>query len=469
MKNSGSARRRSSSRKALVVWLAAQLVYITAVAGRSSFGVAGLEAMDRFEIPAATLSLFTVVQLAVYSLAQIPVGMLQDRIGTRKVLTCGAMIMALGQILLGMADNLALALGARILIGLGDATAFTSAIRLIPVWFNPGAAPMMTQLTGVTGQLGQVISSFPFAWALHEYGWQSSFVALGLAGLTAAVLAWLGVRDRPERDRSQAAPESGMPDVPDVPSMLSTFKEPGTWLGFWTHYVGGFPAMVFMLIWGVPFLQIANGMSAGLAAGIIVIQPIAGIVTGPLIGRLTGLHPLRRTWLVYGAALATIVAWLPLLLREGPAPLWMIIVLLCALSLSASASAIAFDFVRTSVHPARAGTANGLANMGGFSATLLTAWLIGVALDYFAADGVYGPEDYRAAMALQAVVMAVGLVGVAVTKRRTRRRMAELGTVVPPIREAIKRDWRTRAGRDEAGNPRKFGRQNPGGEDRRRR
>ncbi|MFT0847878.1 MFS transporter [Actinomycetaceae bacterium L2_0104] len=432
------ARRRSSSgngRKALTVWLAAQAVYIIAVAGRSSFGVAGLQAMDRFEIPAATLSLFTVVQLGVYSLAQIPVGILLDRIGVRKVIAGGALVMATGQIALGLADDLTLALSARILIGLGDAAAFTSVIRLIPAWFTPGAASMMTQLTGVTGQLGQVISSFPFAWALREYGWQSAFIALGAAGVLAGLLAWVGVRDWPVRRKRQETPDVAA----EIPSLISTVKEPGAWLGFWTHYVGGFPAMVFMLIWGVPFLQIANGMSAGLAAGIIVIQPLAGIVTGPLIGRLTGLHPLRRTWLVYTAAVLTIVAWLPLLLRDGPAPLWVIIVLLCVLSLSASASAIAFDFVRTSVHPARAGIANGLANMGGFSATLLTAWIIGLALDRFATNDIYTAGDYRAAMALQGAVMAVGLAGVALSKRATRRRMAERGTVVPPIRDVIKR------------------------------
>ena len=113
--------------------------------------------------------------------------------------------------------------------------------------------------------------------------------------------------------------------------------------------------------------------------------------------------------------------------------------LLCVLSVSAAASGIAFDFVRTSVHPARVGAANGLANMGGFTATLFTAWLIGVALDFFAVDGVYTPGSYRAAMALQGVVLVVGLIGVADAKRRTRRRMAEQGTIVPPIRDVIRR------------------------------
>lgn len=436
MKNSGSRGARNAGRKPLAVWLAAEVVYVIAIAGRSSFGVAGLEAMDRFDIAAATLSLFTVVQLGVYSLAQIPAGMLVDRLGVRKVLAGGALLMAAGQVLLGLADNLPLALAARILIGLGDATAFMSVIRVIPAWFTPGAAPMLTQLTGVIGQFGQVISSFPFAWALYQFGWSKAFIALGVAGVLAATVSWIGVRDWPSTRRQ---PVPGEPAESEIPSFTSAFKEPGTWLGFWTHYVGAFPSMVFMLSWGVPFLQVANGMSPALASGIIVIQPVVGIVSGPIIGRMTGLHPLRRTWMVYGAAALTIAAWMPMLLRDDPAPTWMIIMLLCVLSVSAAASGIAFDFVRTSVHPARVGAANGLANMGGFTATLFTAWLIGVALDFFAVDGVYTPGSYRAAMALQGVVLVVGLIGVADAKRRTRRRMAEQGTIVPPIRDVIRR------------------------------
>ena len=61
--------------KALSVWVAAVLVYIVAITGRTSFGVAGLEAIDRFEVDASRIAVFTSVQLGIYSLAQIPTGM----------------------------------------------------------------------------------------------------------------------------------------------------------------------------------------------------------------------------------------------------------------------------------------------------------------------------------------------------------------------------------------------------------
>ena len=71
----------SRHKVAVFVWLMAVAVYAVAVAGRTSFGVAGLTAIDHFEINATTLSLFTVVQVGVYAAAQIPVGLLLDKYG----------------------------------------------------------------------------------------------------------------------------------------------------------------------------------------------------------------------------------------------------------------------------------------------------------------------------------------------------------------------------------------------------
>ena len=91
--------------KALSVWVAAVLVYIVAITGRTSFGVAGLEAIDRFEVDASRIAVFTSVQLGIYSLAQIPTGMLIDKFGPRRLLVIGSIIMGLGQVLLGFTSN----------------------------------------------------------------------------------------------------------------------------------------------------------------------------------------------------------------------------------------------------------------------------------------------------------------------------------------------------------------------------
>ena len=108
--------------RAVVIWLAAVAVYVVAVTGRTSFGVAGLAAMDRFDVDASRIAVFTSVQVGVYALAQIPVGLLIDHRGPRFMLVTGALVMSTGQVILGFTDSYPLAIAARVLIGAGDAT-----------------------------------------------------------------------------------------------------------------------------------------------------------------------------------------------------------------------------------------------------------------------------------------------------------------------------------------------------------
>src|SRR6478609_2627261 len=76
-------------RRAWVIWLVSLSVYLLAVFNRSSLGVAGLLAQDRFGISAAQLSFFVVLQLIVYAGLQIPIGVLLDRYGSRALLLSG--------------------------------------------------------------------------------------------------------------------------------------------------------------------------------------------------------------------------------------------------------------------------------------------------------------------------------------------------------------------------------------------
>jgi MFS family permease len=89
---------RLGGRRAVVVWGTAVAVYFLAIFHRSSLGVAGLVAADRFHITASQLSTFTVLQLLVYAAMQIPVGVLLDRFGPQRLLVAGTVFMTLAQL-----------------------------------------------------------------------------------------------------------------------------------------------------------------------------------------------------------------------------------------------------------------------------------------------------------------------------------------------------------------------------------
>ena len=78
---------------------------------------------------ASTLALFSSLQVGVYGLAQVPVGLALDRWGPRRLLTAGAVLVALAQAGMALSTSVPAALTVRVLLGIGDATAFVSVLR----------------------------------------------------------------------------------------------------------------------------------------------------------------------------------------------------------------------------------------------------------------------------------------------------------------------------------------------------
>jgi len=427
----------TTPRRAWLVWGVGLGVYIVAVLHRTSLGVAGIEAQHRFGASASVLASFAVLQLLVYAGLQVPVGVALDRFGSRLLVAVGALLMSLGQLLLATSTSVGGAVVARVLVGAGDAMTFISVLRLVPAWFAPRQVPVLTQLTGIVGQLGQVLSALPLVALLHARGWTTAFTSVAALGVLAAVLALAVVRDTPAGGHGRGAP----PSLRQVGHDLrEAWLHPGTRLGLWTHFVTQYSGTVFALLWGFPFLVSGEGRSRAVASALLTLQVLVGMATGPVVGVLVTRHPLRRSWLVLGVVAAAIGAWALVLLWPGPAPIWVLALLVVALALGGPGSMIGFDFARTFNPPNRLGSATGIVNVGGFVASLVTMLLVGLVLDARTGGGTdYSLADFRIALSVQLVLWAVGIAGVLRTRRLVRRRLAAAGVVVPPIREAVKR------------------------------
>jgi MFS family permease len=115
---------------------------------------------DRFTASPGVLSSFVVLQIVVYAGAQVPAGLLLDRYGSKALIVSGATVMAAGQLTLAFTESLPTAIAARAVVGLGDAVTFISVLRLVPHWFTPKQVPLVTQLTGICGQLARCSRRF---------------------------------------------------------------------------------------------------------------------------------------------------------------------------------------------------------------------------------------------------------------------------------------------------------------------
>ena len=421
--------------RAWVVWVVGLLAYTVAVFHRGSLGVTGVEAQERFGAGASAVSLFLVVQLAVYAAMQVPVGVVLDRLGSRKVIAAGAVTMAVGQLALALSTSVPAAVAARVLVGAGDAMTFISVLRVVALWFPTRTVPVVTQLTGILGQGGQILAALPLVAFLGATSWPVTFSGAAAVGVLVALLVLVALRDAPLG--TPLAPPSPLVEVRR--DLGLTWREPGTRIGLYTHLVTQFSGTAFALLWGFPFLVVGQGLSPSISGALLTLLVLVGMAFGPVLGRLCGRWPLRRSVLVFAILGATVATWTVVLLWPGRAPLPLLVVLVVVLGTNGPGSMIGFDYARTANPAERLGRASGLVNVGGFLASLLTVLGIGVVLDVLTpgASTDYSLDAFRAAFAVQYLFWAVGLAGVMRHRRQLRARLADDGVVLAPLHVAV--------------------------------
>ncbi|PRY70314.1 nitrate/nitrite transporter NarK [Glaciihabitans tibetensis] len=421
---------------------------------RSSLGIAGVDSIERFDVSAAVLSTLAVVQLVVYAGLQIPVGLALDRVGPRFLITLGATLMVLGQASLALAPGIGVAIVGRVLVGAGDAMTFISILRLLSNWFSGRSLPLVSQLLGTIGTLGQVLSAIPLSALLHQAGWSTTYLVasgaslLGLLGVLAFV-------------RNGIPPSTRSIDLPGhrvsiVAQLRSSLSRPGTRLGFWSHFVTQSSGTVFTLLWGFPFLSVGLGYGPAVASVLLTVIVASAMVTGPVLGMLSARFPSRRSNAVIGIVCALAVSWGLVLGWPGQPPFWCAVLLVVVIGAGGPGSLIGFDFART-FNPLRSlGSATGIVNVGGFLAAFSMMFLIGIVLDLLdSARGgtgnpaeLYSLDSFRIAFLVQYLVVGTGMIFLFRSRRQTRKRMHEQeGIQVAPLWVALTRAIKHNTGR----------------------
>ncbi|WP_026424038.1 MFS transporter [Actinokineospora inagensis] len=405
---------RTTGRGALVIWATAVAVYLLAVFHRTSLGVAGLQAAHRFGINAAALGTFTVLQIGVYAAMQVPTGLLVDRFGPRRVLTAAALCMGLGQVLFAVATTYPLALVARGVLGLGDALTFVSVLRLVAAHYPPRKYAILSSVTAALGQLGNLLATVPLTFLLANAGWTATFAIAGAATAAYSLVVLLRVRDTPEGEQ-HPRPATALRDV--IGQVRVAWRVPGTRLGFWVHFSTMFSPGVLGLLWGYPYLVQAHGFSPAGAGSVLSLLVFVAMVTGPVIGQLMGRWPHSRVPMVAGFLLAAVVVWAVLLGWPG-APGPVVAVAFAVLAVGGPLSGVAFALARDYNPIHRVGTATGVVNVGGFTATTVSA--LGVGLLIGGDTAAAGLGTFRTAFLAVAAILLLGTWRTAVWWRRAR-------------------------------------------------
>ncbi|MEV7025759.1 MFS transporter [Kitasatospora sp. NPDC093558] len=407
-------------RAAWLAWSVGVSVYVLAVIHRTSLGVAGLDAAERFGIGASALSTFSILQVLVYAAMQVPVGLLVDRFGPRRVLLLGVLLLSTGQLAFAFSSSFAPALASRAVLGCGDAMTFISVLRIAARWFPAAKNPFVAQLTGLVGMGGNLVTTVVLAPVLHSEGWTPTFAAIALLGVAVFALVALFLKEPPV-----AVPpvEQHRPRMNVGQQVRECWQEPGTRLGLWVHFTTQFPGNAFGLLWGLPYLVEAQGMTRTEAGGLLTLLVLSNMTCAFAFGRVLSFSPRARMPIVFSVIGATALGWaLVLAWPGGHPPVWLLVGIILVMGSNGPASLVGLDYARARNPVERLGTASGIVNMGGFIGTMITLFGIGVLLDTLAPAGAetYSADAFRWAFCWQYVPLAVGTAMILRLRRKVR-------------------------------------------------
>lgn len=333
-----------------------------------------------------------------YASLQIPIGLMLDRWGPRRMLSLGALLCACGSVIFALAEGLTLAYAGRLLIGAGAAFAFVGSLKLATHWFPPQRFAQVSGLTMMLGMAGGVLGQAPLAALVEAAGWRGLLWGAGMVGLLLAAALWLIVRDRP-------------PHEPPALRAVVTRRE--NLLVALTGASMSAPLLAFAGLWGVAWLMQTYGLTRPAAAGIASLLLIGWAVGAPAAGALSDRIGRRRPLLALGALIGLSCLALLIYLPALPALLMSGLFLIAGLALGAMV--VSFAVAREVNPPEQTGAAYGFVN-GAVVATgaifqPLIGWLLDLQWDGAMAAGarVYDPEAYRFAFSVLLVFLVVGL------------------------------------------------------------
>lgn len=387
-----------------IAWFLAATFFFLAFLLRVSPSVMVTELMRDFAVGGAILGNLSAFYFYAYAGLQIPVGILMDRIGPRRLLSAAAALAALGCVVFATAHSVGPAYLGRLLIGAGCAFGFVGVLTIAAQWFAAGRFALLGGITQFFGMAGAITGQAPLGAAVAVVGWRPVLLAAGMVcGLLAAGL-WLAVRDRPHPAARGPGLWSGLRVVA---------ANPQTWLIAAVGMTLTGPMLAFAGLWAVPFLRAAYGLERPAAAGIISLLFVGWGLAAPLLGLLSDRLGRRRPLLMAGGALCALglagIVYVPDL------PLPVLALLFVVVGVGGSNMNLTYMSVREHNPPEAGGVAMGLVNMAvvGSGALFqpLIGWFLDLQWDGALVDGarVYGVDAYGLALL---VLPAGSLLGV---------------------------------------------------------
>jgi MFS family permease len=335
------------------------------------------------------LGLLTSVYFLTFAAAQIPIGILLDRYGPRRVQSVLLVIAAVGSTLFAVSEHFWMLLVGRALIGLGVASAMTAGLKALILWFPGNRVPFLNGLMVMLGALGAVTATLPADLLLDWIGWRELFGLFAALTAASAVMIYLIV------------PEATPAASGAVPlGLRKVYADPRFWRVAPLSACCIGTAWALQGLWAAQWLKDVEGLDrTGVVFHLFVMAvalSLGAIVLGVVVDRLRkrGVGPGALLGLVAAVFIATQFA----LVLRLPLPSYLQWAVVAAVG---AATVLSFAILAEYFPKELAGRANGALNLFHIAAAFAVQYATGVVLQHWTPQAGHYPEvAYQTAFAL---------------------------------------------------------------------
>lgn len=409
-----------SSWRPWAAWILGSLFFFYGFVLRVAPSVMVADLMRDFAVGATVLGNLSAFYFYAYASLQIPVGLMLDRFGPRRLLPIAALVCTLGASIFAIAQNLPIAYLGRLLIGIGAGFSWVGALTLITLYFPPQRFALLVGIAQLFGMLGAVFGQAPLAAAVNAFGWRETQLFTAFFGIIIALLLFMIVQNQKQL----------VTDSTDRTSSLKIGLKQviRNWQTWACAIVGGATTsapLAFGGLWGVPYLTQAYGIDRPTAAFFASLIFLGFGIGAAILGLISDAWRRRKPLMIGGSFILLVTLCAMLYLPDHSLIEFGILNFICGLGAGCMVIAIAAAREHNPAHAA--GATYGLVNTFVVGSGAIFQPLIGALLDA-QWDGrlnsgarIYSAEAYTLALTCLPIAAAVGFAA-ALTIRETHCR-----------------------------------------------
>ncbi len=371
---------------------------------RAVNAVVGPDLAGEIGLGAAELGFLTSVYLLAFALFQLPLGVLLDRVGPRRVQAALVALAGFGSLMFAISDSFLGLTLARALIGLGFAGGLMSGFKAVVLWVEEERRPLANAVIMAAGALGILVATQPLDFSVQLFGWRAVFVGLGLITFAVAALIFLIV---PEREASPKGTSLGA----QILAIGGILKDPPFWRLAPLLATTAGAHIAIQTLWAGPWFRDVAGMDrddVALHLMIVAVAFMAGILLSGIIADWfvrRGVHILS---VMNRFLLAFLVAQALIILNPGwgMLPAWILF------GMTGQLVILAYPWLSSHYGTALSGRTNTAMNLVIFITAFAVQYFIGAVIELFPAPatGGYAVEGYRWSFGLCLAAQIIALI-----------------------------------------------------------